>query len=103
MDLIVCLHKGQASQAAAVGGKLLDEDDGDWNLKGKVGLNDVKGFRAKRCLHDFQVCCRAKRHKVPETAAGAFKLGNELLDREDFAGAGLSTELVFVKGALAAT
>lgn len=55
------------------------EGDGDWGLRGTIGVEKVERFYVKRSLHVLQEGCCSKKLKVPETVSQPFGLAMDLL------------------------
>lgn len=60
------MDKSQVSTAAAAGADDLEDNDGNWNMKGIIELYDVERVGANCRLLDFQNSCRARKCKVSE-------------------------------------
>lgn len=58
--------------ALAVGADDSDNDDDNWDLDGRVGLDDVKGVGVNSLQSNFQDSYRDKKCKVLQTNAEAF-------------------------------
>lgn len=95
------MDEGQASLDAAARSEDLDDYDDDWGSQGAVGLNDVERIEAKLCLSDFQDSFRAKKRKFRGADGETFEPATEPLNQEALTDPYLSTELVFVRNALA--
>lgn len=77
------------------------EDNGEWDSERSAGLDDDERVVAKRRIHDFQGSCRAKKYKFYGAVTELFQLDIKLVNQDASVDAGLLTELLSAKGALA--
>lgn len=90
----------EASASVAVVG-YIENDVDEWNMESHVCLDEVELVGLERCLRQFQDNGRPIKRKVPGNISETLKFTTELVNLEGLSEAGLSTELVSVRSALA--